>query len=808
LCDSPEPERISIPVIPASELNQDNSRPDSPEPGGIPIPGIPDPELDQLPDVVPVLADIIIASKFVELLKTASLDNEVKELSPAVLHQIRHPAEEVLTVEDPDHRLSIDVYLSVTNASEETYNSTRTAILRRYPDSGMLTYHGVKQLITQLTGIVPIIQDMCINSCLGYTGPFSELDCCSECGESRYDPTGKVSRKQFHTYPIAPQLQALWRTPEGAYNMGYRARYTEKILSELQQHNGNRISPYGDFFDGVDYLTAVQEGRITSDDMVLMLSIDGAQLYRNKISECWIWIWIIFDNAPNLRYKKKHILPGGIIPGKNKPKNSDSFLYPGLHHIAAIQKEGLLVWDARRDLVFKSHVFLALATADGPGMTYLNGCVGHSGKSGCRLYCPLIGRHKPGGTHYYPARFKPAEFDVLGCSHDDVDLESLLSGLSSAECSKRYNTNLQYVSVAKNKSQFDKRRLETGICKPSIFSGLPSKHILGIPGCFPLDIMHLPALNLPDLFLPLWRGTFECDKTDNKNLWEWSVLSDKDTWKAHGQMVADATPYIPGSFDRPPRNPAEKISSGYKAWEFLLYFYGLGPALFHGILPQVYWKHYCKLVRGFRILLQEEITSEELLEAHLLLSEFSDDFEHLYVQRRTDRIHFVRPGIHTLSHFAPETVRIGPNVIFSQWSMERTIGNLGEEIKQHSSPFANLAQRGLRRCRINALKALIPDLEPPDNPYPRGSIDQGNGYILLRKRDNAPRPVKPCELDAIRKYKESMGEQVPDDWTINAVRWARLRLPNGQIARSAWKEKESHLENLRISRNVKVRNSN
>jgi hypothetical protein len=113
-------------------------------------------------------------------------------------------------------------------------------------------------------------------------------------------------------------------------------------------------------------------------------------------------------------------------------------------------------------------------------------------------------------------------------------------------------------------------------------------------------------------------------------------------------MVADATPYIPGSFDRAPRNPAEKISSGYKAWEFLLYFYGLGPALFHGVLPDKYWKNYCKLVRGFRILLQEEITAQELSEAHNKLTEFSNEFELLYVQRRSDHIHFVRPAIHTM----------------------------------------------------------------------------------------------------------------------------------------------------------------
>jgi len=80
-----------------------------------------------------------------------------------------------------------------------------------------------------------------------------------------------------------------------------------------------RVSPYGDFFDGSDYLDAVGDGNIMSEDVVLMFSIDGAQLYRNKASDCWIYVWVIMDHAPGIRYKKRYILPGGFIGGPNKP---------------------------------------------------------------------------------------------------------------------------------------------------------------------------------------------------------------------------------------------------------------------------------------------------------------------------------------------------------------------------------------------------------------------------------------------------------------------------------------------------------
>ncbi|KAJ6588756.1 hypothetical protein B0H19DRAFT_1302248 [Mycena capillaripes] len=367
-----------------------------------------------------------------------------------------------------------------------------------------------------------------------------------------------------------------------------------------------------------------------------------------------------------------------------------------------------------------------------------------------------------GASHYYPAHLKPDQYFVAGCDHDDVSLGELLDSFDPEEAVKRYQANVQLVCSSENKRQYEKNRLDTGISKPTIFSGLSPEHMLGVPDCFGLDVMHAPSLNITDLLPALWCGTFDHDKiTDSKDTWDWVVLTG-DIWKRHGKAVADLTPYIPGSFDRPPRNPAEKINSGYKAWEWLLYFYGAGPALLYGILPTKYYINYCKVVRSIRILLQEEISPEELLESHQCYSEFSDEFEELYVQRRADRIHFVRPVIHTISHMPGETVRKGPGNIYSQWALERTIGNLGEEIKQHSNPYANLLQRAIRRCQVNALKAVIPDLEPETDKLPR--------------------------LCGFGGWLHKFGDEIAEEWQPSVVKWARARLPNGQVVRSWWKE--------------------
>ncbi|KAI5824775.1 hypothetical protein K523DRAFT_252480 [Schizophyllum commune Tattone D] len=767
-----------------------------------------DPATDT-PNFKPVIDDIRIALKFKESLEAATLASDVEPLPPDVLEQIRHPDHSSLSIDDPDNRFSLDVFLGLVNDPESSYNKVRDAYLKRWPGAKMLSYYSVQKMVRELSGVVPVMRDMCENSCMAYTGPLAKLNDCMFCGKSRWKAgteatAERVPRQQFMTLLISPMIQAVWRTKDGANRMKYRALCTERILNEMRESGHNRISDYTDFFDGSDYLKAYKKGQIQDHDTVLMMSVDGAQLYRNKASDCWMQIWVIMDQSPDVRYRKHNVHPGTFIPGPNKPKHLDSFLFPGLYHLAAVMKEGLPVWDASTDTVHASHPFLALVTADGPGMACLNGFVGHNGKCHCRLYCPITGRHKPGGKTYYPACQKPDNYHVTGSLHDDVDLHDLLSHLTSEQTEERYNQNLDHLVHSPNPSQYAKRRLETGLCKPSIFSGIPREHRLGIPALFPGDCMHLPCLNIPDLLIPLWRGTFECDSKDSRADWDWICLGPV-TFELHGRLVADCKPYLPTSFDRVPRDPSEKISSGYKAWEFLLWFYVLGPALFHETMEDKYWEHYCKLVRAMRLMLQHKISREEVKEAHILLVEFCDEFETLYAQRKPERLHFIRPSMHAPTHMPGEVTRIGPGIISSQWTMERTIGNLVEEIRQHSDPYTNLAQRGLLRCQLNALHNMVPDLLPNDDVLPRTAHDVGRGYALLSATDSAARPISAVKTAALAKYLEAQGETIPDGaWEPRIVRWARCHLPTGQDARSRWKEGYLPTNDHRISRCVKL----
>ena len=63
--------------------------------------------------------------------------------------------------------------------------------------------------------------------------------------------------------------------------------------------------------------------------------------------------------------------------------------------------------------------------------------------------------------------------------------------------------------------------------------------------------------------------------------------------------------------------------------------------------------------------------------------------------------------------------------------MERIIDNLGQEIRQPSKPFANLTQEGVRRCQVNTLLSVMPELNASPKGLPYGAEDLGDGYVLL-----------------------------------------------------------------------------
>ncbi|KIN98310.1 hypothetical protein M404DRAFT_158085 [Pisolithus tinctorius Marx 270] len=130
---------------------------------------------------------------------------------------------------------------------------------------------------------------MCINSCTTFVSPYAHLDICLKVGYNtcKNITSGGVKHPHtiFHTIPIGPQLQALWQHPNTANKMHYCKERTQQVFDKLLANDGF-INAFDDIFCGSAYIHGICDGTITPDDTLLMISINGAQLFESRESDC------------------------------------------------------------------------------------------------------------------------------------------------------------------------------------------------------------------------------------------------------------------------------------------------------------------------------------------------------------------------------------------------------------------------------------------------------------------------------------------------------------------------------------------
>ena len=203
-----------------SEDDAPPPEPDTDDTPNFPPPPNPDKEED---DPAITLAALKTKSKFIEMVRDATLKSQ---FSPAELRTLQNPQEnQVSPFDDEDLWLLISFYISSLNhaQSQGAYGDSRDDILKRYPDSNMLSYDQAKRRTSNLSGVVSWKHHMCVDSCVGFTGPFADLEACPRCDKPRYDADKlrksggrkKIPRKVFTlgANPYLPTryvLSSLW----------------------------------------------------------------------------------------------------------------------------------------------------------------------------------------------------------------------------------------------------------------------------------------------------------------------------------------------------------------------------------------------------------------------------------------------------------------------------------------------------------------------------------------------------------------------------------------------------------------------
>jgi len=264
-----------------------------------------------------------------------------------------------------------------------------------FSKAGMENLAKTRAHVRSLSRIEPVRFASCINSCICYTGPYTELDECPKCGTSRLNESGRA-RRTFSYMPLIPRLRALVSNRTYATRLQYRA----------DEHAKTRMpGTTTDIFDGLHYRSLLGEPVVVGDrtlphnyfsdhrDIALGFATDGFAPFKKRKHTAWILLIFNYNLPPDQRFQKDNILCAGIIPGPKKPWDADSFIYPLVRELLELAN-GVSTYDALSNSLFALHAYVIAGFGDIPAVSMLMHMKGHNAVCPCRM-CEIKGIRIP-----------------------------------------------------------------------------------------------------------------------------------------------------------------------------------------------------------------------------------------------------------------------------------------------------------------------------------------------------------------------------------------------------------------------------
>jgi hypothetical protein len=341
------------------------------------------------------------------------------------------------------------------------------------------------------------------------------------------------------------------------------------------RHKPNQIN---DVFDSRSYRRLLQtrvvlngerlDHTFFSDhrDIAFAFSGDGFQVFENVkqgSATATPLLAILYNFDPAYQTHQDHVLPLGVIPGKNQPKDLDSFLIPFRDECIQLAK-GITTFDAQNNENFVLHAYPLNVFGDMIFMEKLMRLKGHNGFCPCRA-CQIQGvRHPSATTYYVPLRHPTTS----------------TSWQHPRYIPKREHTHFQDVpsKIRALPTQAARKRLARywGINDTSILINIPS---LSFPTSFPHDFMHLLFENIVPNLIDLWTGSY-------KGLPQGSVEYQlpQDVWEQIGRETEAASSLIPSAFCGKIPN-IENNRRSFKAELYSFWLLYLAPILLYKRFP-------------------------------------------------------------------------------------------------------------------------------------------------------------------------------------------------------------------------------
>jgi hypothetical protein len=136
---------------------------------------------------------------------------------------------------------------------------------------------------------------------------------------------------------------------------------------------------------------------------MLFFSMDGAQLYHNKKTNVLIANWVLLNLDLKSCYKKTEAMPAFVVPGPEKVKRPDLFMYPSWREVCILMDHRLKIRNGALPVpnqLQTLHLHLLLALANAAAMAQIFGTVSHIGDWSCWENCPTKGHLMPTGLTY------------------------------------------------------------------------------------------------------------------------------------------------------------------------------------------------------------------------------------------------------------------------------------------------------------------------------------------------------------------------------------------------------------------------
>nr|XP_023013056.1 uncharacterized protein LOC111503073 isoform X1 [Leptinotarsa decemlineata] len=222
---------------------------------------------------------------------------------------------------------------------------------------------------------------------------------------------------------------------------------------------------------------------------------------------------------------------------------------------------------------------------------------------------------------------------------------------------------------------------------------------------FPLDYMHLICLGVvKKLIVSLWLGGKPGIKLSHHQV------------KTSSKSLVNHSSQIPSEFSRKPRSLDD--AKRWKATEFRLFLFYLGPVVLQPVLDQDKYVHFITLHVALSFLSNSKFANHYEY-AESLLKYFVETFMTLYGSEN------VSHNIHNLLHLCDDVKYLGPIDQFSAFPFENHMQKLKKLVRKGEKPLEQISRRIYEQER---------NFNNPQNcsqtQYPQPSIEHSEGPLF------------------------------------------------------------------------------